>query len=123
MNIPCFSCLFYSHKNNLHFDSLSVHHKEHLLKIKLNLKQKPEPEHSPKYAIEKSYIEGQTQIFVFWAKQLGQIFLAGYFWAVKSPHKWQHMCFRVKMENPQWISIIIYCQNSSDNLIKKCEKM
>ena len=94
MNIPCFSCLFYSHKNNLHFDSLSVHHKEHLLKIKLNLKQKPE--HSRKYAIQKSYIEGQTQIFVF--KQLGQIFLAGYFWAVKSTHRWQHMCVKVKMK-------------------------
>ena len=45
MNIPYFSCLFYSHKNNLHFDSLSVHHKEHLLKIKFR-KKKPEHSHS-----------------------------------------------------------------------------
>ena len=45
MNIPYFSCLFYSHKNNLHFDSLSVYFKEHLLKIKFR-KKKPEHSHS-----------------------------------------------------------------------------
>ena len=45
MNIPYFSCLFYSHKNNLHFDSLSVYLKNHLLKIKFR-KKKPEHSHS-----------------------------------------------------------------------------
>ena len=41
--------------------------------------------------------EGKTQIFCFWAGQSGQIFLAGYFQAVKSPHRWQHLCVKVKM--------------------------
>ena len=40
--------------------------------------------------------EGKTQTFFFWAGQSGQIFLAGYFWAVRRPHKWQHMCVKVK---------------------------
>ena len=41
-------------------------------------------------------IEGQTQIIVFWGGQSRQIFLAGYFWAVKSPCRWQHMCCKIK---------------------------
>ena len=41
--------------------------------------------------------EGKTQILWFWARQSGQIFLAGYFCAVKTPHRWQHMCVKVKM--------------------------
>ena len=43
--------------------------------------------------------EGKIQIFSIWAGQSGQIFLAGYFWAVRKPHRWQHMCVKVKMYN------------------------
>ena len=41
--------------------------------------------------------EGKTQIFGFWAGQSGQIFLAGYIWAVKSSHRWQHLWAKVKI--------------------------
>ena len=43
--------------------------------------------------------EGKTQIFGFWAGQSGQIFLAGYIWAVKSSHRWQHLWAKVKVSN------------------------
>ena len=58
-------------------------------------------------SIEERYIEEKTQIFVFWAGQSGQIFWAGYFWAVKSPHRWQHMSAKVIMKIILWISIIL----------------
>ena len=41
--------------------------------------------------------EGKTQIFGFWAGQSGQILLAGYIWAVKSSHRWQHLWAKVKI--------------------------
>ena len=41
--------------------------------------------------------EGKTQIFGFWAGQSGQIFLAGYIWAVKSSHRWQHLWAKVEI--------------------------
>ena len=41
--------------------------------------------------------EEKTQIFGFWAGQSGQIFLAGYIWAVKSSHRWQHLWAKVKI--------------------------
>ena len=40
--------------------------------------------------------EEKTQIFGFWAGQSGEIFLAGYIWAVKSSHRWQHLWAKVK---------------------------
>ena len=43
--------------------------------------------------------EEKTQIFGFWAGQSGQIFLAGYIWAVKSSHRWQHLWAKVKIKN------------------------
>ena len=43
--------------------------------------------------------ERKTQIFFIWVEQSGQIFLAGYFWAVKRPHRWQHMCVKVNVES------------------------
>ena len=36
--------------------------------------------------------EGKTQIFLSGLNSLGR-----YFWAVKSPHKWQCMCWKEKM--------------------------
>ena len=41
--------------------------------------------------------EEKTQIFGFWAGQSGQMFLAGYIWAVKSSHRWQHLWAKVKI--------------------------
>ena len=43
--------------------------------------------------------EGKTQIFGFLAGQSGQIFLAGYIWAVRSSHRWQHLWAKVKIMN------------------------
>ena len=43
--------------------------------------------------------EEKTQIFGFLAGQSGQIFLAGYIWAVKSSHRWQHLWAKVKIKN------------------------
>jgi hypothetical protein len=34
----------------------------------------------------KSHREGKTHISFLWARQSGQIFLAEYFWAIKSPY-------------------------------------
>ena len=43
--------------------------------------------------------EGKTQIFGFWAGQSGQIFSAGYIWAVKCSHRWQHLWAKGKIKN------------------------
>ena len=53
----------------------------------------------PRYIQRVKKREGKTQIFGFWAGQSGQIFLAGYIWAVKSSHRWQHLWAKVKISN------------------------
>ena len=50
--------------------------------------------------------EGKTQISIFY---LGQVFLSGYFWAVKSPHGWQHMCVKVKKTRTKRLKMNLVC--------------